>query len=202
MAVNTYEGDITQYVYHNENMILAEVRNMLLRMLTACGYSDWDVIRNNQPTIQKMQNNTVYFDVVSKRRYGVQGSKQLKSDGNWYEIGHWFEDWLIQVAAFKQKNPDTDDETTTTSIDIITVLQACVNGGGPKSLKDKNNYASWLGVDWLNIIRSTDLREIDYETDSGLMDKFPQFDFELVVEQSLVKENVNVSGVNLITKRV
>lgn len=202
MAVNTYTGDITQYVYHNENAIMIEIRNMLLRMLQACGFSDWEVIRNNQPTIQKMQNNTVYFDVVSKRRYGVQGAKQIQDQGKWYEAAHWFEDWLIQVAAFKQKDPATDDETTITSIDIITMLQACVNGGGPKSLKDSNNYATWLDVDWLNIIRSTDLREIDYETDSGLMDKFPQFDFELVVEQSLVQDNVEVSGVNLITKRV
>lgn len=202
MAVNTYTGDITQYVYHNENAIMVEIRNMLLRMLKACGYSDWEVIRNNQPTIQKMQNKTVYFDVVSKRRYGVQGAKQIQDQGKWYEASHWFEDWLIQVAAFKQKDPVLDDEKTVTSIDIITMLQACVNGGGPKSLKDANNYASWLNVDWLDIIRSTDLREIDYETDSGLMDKFPQFDFELVVEQSLVQDNVTVKGVNLITKRV
>ena len=202
MAVNTYAGDITQYVYHNENAIMVEIRNMLLRMLKACGYSDWEVIRNNQPTIQKMQNKTVYFDVVSKRRYGVQGAKQIQDQGKWYEASHWFEDWLIQVAAFKQKDPVLDDEKTVTSIDIITMLQACVNGGGKMTLTNNRGYASWLGVDWLNIIRSTDLREIDYETDSGLMDKFPQFDFSLVVEQSLVKDDPDISGVALKAKRV
>lgn len=202
MAVNTYIGDISEYGYHNENKIIAELRNMFLRMLEASGITDWNVIRNNQPTIQRMQNNTVYFDIVSKRRYGIQGSQQVYSDGKWYEVAHWFEDWIVQVSAFKQKDPETDDEDTITSVDIVTLLQACVNGGGNKTLLDKNNYATWLSVDWLNIVKSTDLREIDYETDSGLMDKFPQFDFALIVEQSLVKDNPNVNGVGLRLKRV
>lgn len=202
MAVNTYIGDISEYGYHNENKIIAELRNMFLRMLEASGINDWNVIRNNQPTIQRMQNNTVYFDIVSKRRYGIQGSQQVCSDGKWYEVAHWFEDWIVQVSAFKQKDPETDDEDTITSVDIVTLLQACVNGGGNKTLLDKNNYATWLSVDWLNIVKSTDLREIDYETDSGLMDKFPQFDFALIVEQSLVKDNPNVNGVGLRLKRV
>lgn len=202
MAVNTYEKDLSQYVYHNENAIMVEIRNLLLRILDAHGVKDWGVIRNNQPTIQRMQNNMVYFDVVSKRRYGVQGNVPIQSGGKWYEASHWFEDWLIQVSAFKQKDPETDDEDTVTSIDIITILQACINGGGKMSLVNGKGYASWLGVNWLDIVRSTDLREIDYETDSGLMDKFPQFDFNLVVEQSLVKDDPNISGVALKAKRV
>lgn len=202
MAVNTYAGSISNYVYHNENAIMVQIRDLLLRILRAHGIEDWGVIRNNQPTIQKMQNNTVYFDVVSKRRYGVQGSKPIQDSGKWYQAAHWFEDWLIQVSAFRQRDPETDDEDTVTSVDIITVLQACINGGGKMTLTNNRGYASWLGVDWLNIIRSTDLREIDYETDSGLMDKFPQFDFNLVVEQSLVKDDPNISGVALKAKRV
>lgn len=202
MAVNTYDKDLSQYVYHNENAIMVEIRNLLLRILNAHGVTDWGVIRNNQPTIQRMQNNMVYFDVVSKRRYGVQGNVPIQSGGKWYEAAHWFEDWLIQVSAFKQKDPETDDEDTVTSIDIITILQACINGGGKMSLVNGKGYASWLGVDWLDIVRSTDLREIDYETDSGLMDKFPQFDFNLVVEQSLVKDDQSVSGVGLKVRKV
>lgn len=202
MAVNTYIGSITNYVYHQENAIMKEIRDLLLRILNAYGVTDWEVIRNNQPTIQRMQNNTVYFDVVSKRRYGVQGSKPIYDDGKWYQASHWFEDWLIQVSAFKQRNPDLDDEETVTSVDIITVLQACINGGGNMTKVNGSGYASWLGVDWLNIVRSTDLREIDYETDSGLMDKFPQFDFSLVVEQSLIKDDPDMNGVTLKVKRV
>lgn len=202
MGVNTYAGSISEYVYHNENAIMKEIRDLLLRILNAHGVTDWAVIRNNQPTVQRMQNNTVYFDVVSKRRYGIQGNKQIQDNGKWYEVAHWFEDWLIQVSAFKQKDPETDDEDTVTSVDIITVLQACINGGGKMTLVNDRGYASWLGVNWLNIIKSTDLREIDYETDSGLMDKFPQFDFSLVVEQSLVKDDPDISGVALKAKRV
>lgn len=202
MAVNTYAGSISNYVYHNENAIMKEIRDLLLRILNAYGVTDWEVIRNNQPTIQRMQNNTVYFDVVSKRRYGVQGSKPIQDNGKWYQAAHWFEDWLIQVSAFKQRNPDLDDEDTVTSVDIITVLQGCINGGGNMTKVNGKGYASWLGVDWLNIIRSTDLREIDYETDSGLMDKFPQFDFSLVVEQSLIKDDANIDGITLQVRKV
>lgn len=191
--------------YKNFNHIIHLVRQALRNMLDNLGYQDWQVVRANQPTIQALQNNTVYFDVISRRRYGVQGSKPKKTSwGGWQMESVWYEEWLIQVSAFKQRDPMNDTMDTITASDVINLLQGLVNGNTDlaEGYFGISQPKSYFQGDWMNVIRSTDVREIEFETDSGLKDKFPQFDFLLVVEQRLLKNMEKIDTIELETKRI
>lgn len=178
MAINTTG-------YHNQNAIIEKVQSALTSMLTDLGISGWQVLRSNQPTVQELQNNSVYHDIISKRRIGTQGVKSIlvETQGvkNWVDVSVWYEEYLVQVSGFKQRDVSTDSASTTTSSDVIALLQGCINSNG--AINGKN----YFNVDWLQLIKSTDIRELDFETDSGLKEKMPQFDFLLVVEQTLTK---------------
>ena len=179
---NNYIAERGDYVYHLENTIIASIQSAIERMLAAQGIAGWTVARSNQPTIQAIQNNTVYFDIISKHRLGVQAQKPVQIDGDWYNATRWYEEWIVQLSAFKQRTEE-DTTRTWTSTDVLTQVQACVNGGGNTS--EPTRYA-WWPESYINIVRSTDLREIDFETDSGLKEKMPQFDFTMILEQGLM----------------
>ena len=195
--------------YHGRNEILDKLIYGVKAMLSDFGLSEsWQVATLNQPTIQGLQNNTVYVDIIARRRYGTQGTKPVKVDGVWHDCSVWYEELLVQVGAFKQRNPETDNEMTLTSSDVIEYLQGCVNanndfGSGSRGQDvfglEKKSY---FNEDWLEIIRSTEMRELDYETDSGLKEKFPQFDFTLVVGQKLLKTSVNFANIEIGTERI
>lgn len=182
--------------YHNQNAVIAKVQSALEAMLTDLNITGWQVLRSNQPTIQALQNNSVYYDIISKRRVGTQGAKSVKTTTRWQDVSVWYDEFLVQVSGFKQRNPDNDTVSTLSSSDVISLLQGCVNSNGALSGK---NYFS---MDWLQVIKSTDIRELDYETDSGLKEKMPQFDFLLVVEQALIKGVNDVDKIELTTRRV
>lgn len=171
--------------YHNQNAIIEKVQSALTSMLTDLNISGWQVLRSNQPTVQELQNNSVYHDIISKRRIGTQGVKSIlvETQGvkNWVDVSVWYEEYLVQVSGFKQRDVSTDSVSTTTSSDVIALLQGCINSNG--AINGKN----YFNADWLQLIKSTDIRELDFETDSGLKEKMPQFDFLLVVEQTLTK---------------
>ena len=193
MAVNT-SG------FHNQNAVIAKIQSALTAMLVDLGISGWQVLRSNQPTVQELQNNSIYHDIISKRRIGTQGVKsvQVVVDGvkTWQDVSVWYEEYLIQVSGFKQRDVDTDTDQTTTSSDIIALLQGCLNSNG--AIDGKNYFNS----DWLQLIKSTSIRELDFETDSGLKEKMPQFDFILVVEQTLTKGINDVDDIDMNVYRV
>lgn len=193
MIINTF---ITTEppIYRTHNAVLEQVITLLKTILSNRGI-EWAVMQGNQPTIQELQTNTVYIDVISKRRYGIQGRKSIQDGNNkWWKGDVWYEDWLIQISAF-QKRPVIEDVAVQdyTGEDIISLLQASLNGaftdGMDISFYDNTPIPDWAGAQkprrWAQFIRSTDIRVIDYETDSGLKEKLPQFDFTLIVEQGL-----------------
>lgn len=182
--------------FHNQNLIISKIQSALETMLADLNVTGWQVLRSNQPTIQALQNNSIYYDIISKRRVGVQGVKSVAGNTAWSDKSVWYEEYLVQVSGFKQRDPDTDTVETTTSSDIIALLQGCVNSNG--ALAGKNYFNS----DWVQLIKSTDIRELDYETDSGLKEKMPQFDFLLVVEQTLTKGINGADRVEFTTCRV
>ena len=154
-------------------------------------FPDWSIVQSNQPTIQALQDKTVYWNVVSKRRIGIQGTnlkQYLMDSGNWWNNQVWYESWLIQVSAFMNIVP-TDSYPSDSAEDVITQLQAYVNNpqGLSYSLKQGGGVEGFMQV-----VRSTDIRDIDYENDSGLKQKFPQFDFEIIVKNITgpIQENV------------
>lgn len=186
--------------FHNQNAIIAKVQTALIEMLSDLGITGWQVLRSNQPTVQELQNNSIYHDIISKRRIGTQGVKSVLVDvagGKvWQDVSVWYEEYLIQVSGFKQRDVDTDTDQTTTSSDIIALLQGCLNSNG--AIDGKNYFNS----DWLQLIKSTSIRELDFETDSGLKEKMPQFDFILVVEQTLAKGINAVDDIDMNMYRV
>lgn len=185
-------------VYRTHNQILENIIGLFSTILSNRNAFDWQVIQNNQPTIQAIQNNTVYVDCVSKKRLGVQGRKTIVDDsGNWWNGDVWYEEWLIQVSAFQQRIPSTEDSIGLyTAQDIISLLQASINGSFTSDMKNyffaqfkEVEAPMWDGKftphHWAQFIRSTEIKEIVYETDSGLKEKYPTFDFTLVIEQGL-----------------
>lgn len=189
--------------YHNQNEIISKIQTALTAMLVDLNITGWQVLRSNQPTIQAVQNDSVYYDIVSKRRIGTQGtrSKMVMIGGqnpvsSWQDNTIWYEEFLIQVSGFKQRDPSTDVVSTMTSSDVISLLQGCINANGV--LADKNYFVE----PWIQLIKSTAVRELDYETDSGLKEKMPQFDFFVVVEQSLSKAINKVDEIEMNTYRV
>lgn len=162
------------------NEIMFILRRGLLHGVLSIG---WECVQANQPSIQAAQDNTIYFDVISKRRIGVQGIKYYKRNptDTWFQPDVWYESWLVQVSAFRKRNED-DYTKTITSQDAIVQMQAFVNS--PQGLKANLLWETTEPpVDWLDVVRATDIRDIEFETDSGLIEKFPQFDFELIVER-------------------
>lgn len=182
--------------FHNQNAIIAKIQTALTEMLSDLGITGWQVLRSNQPTVQEIQNNSIYHDIISKRRIGTQGVKSVLVNGNWQDVSVWYEEYLIQVSGFKQRDVDTDGIETITSSDIIALLQGCLNSNG--AIDGKNYFNS----DWLQLIKSTSIRELDFETDSGLKEKMPQFDFILVVEQTLTKGINTVDDIDMNMYRV
>lgn len=195
--------------YHGRNSVLSYLVGAFNAMLVDLGLNQtWQVVSANQPTLQGLQNNTIYIDIVSKRRYGTQGTKSIKTDNGWVDSSVWFEEMLVQVGGFLQRNPQTDDVNTLTSSDVIGLLQGCVNSnsdmGGVGTGQNKYGVKkrSYFVEDWMQVIKSTDLRELDYETDSGLKEKLPQFDFVLVVEQNILKKADEISNIEIGTERI
>lgn len=195
--------------YHGRNSVLSYLVGAFNAMLVDLGLSDtWTVVSANQPTLQGLQNNTIYIDIISKRRYGTQGTKSIKTDTGWYESSVWFEEMLVQVGGFLQRNPQADDVDTLTSSDVVGLLQGCVNSnndmGGVGTGQNKYGVKkrSYFVENWMQVIKSTELRELDYETDSGLKEKLPQFDFVLVVEQNILKKADEISNIEIGTERI
>lgn len=193
-------AELTVSGYHYQNEIISKIQSALENMVSDLGITGWQVLRNNQPTIQALQNKSVYYDIISKRRIGTQGSKsvmvEVEGVKSWQDVSVWYEEYLIQVSAFLQRDPDTDTVSTMSSSDVIALLQGCINTNG--ALGQKNYFSS----DWLQLIKSTNIRELDYETDSGLKEKMPQFDFLLVVEQTLTKGIEKVDDIDMDIHRV
>lgn len=199
-------------IFRTHNAVLEQIISLFNTILKNRNITTWDVMQSNQPTIQELQTNSVYVDVVSKRRYGVQGRKSIQDQGNqWWKGDIWYEDWLIQVSAFQKRavieNVDISDYT---GEDIISLLQASLNGAFTDGMKnnfyDNQQIPDWNGRQtprrWAQFIRSTDIRVIDYETDSGLKEKLPQFDFTLIVEQGLKDMEHEVDDYSVQTKPI
>lgn len=160
---------------------------------------DWSVAQANQPSIQALQDKMVYWDVISRRRLGVQG--ELLSGGwqgtNWERTPVWHEIWLIQVSAFMMRTERVITSALSfNSQDAIVNLQAYVN--------DFDNGLSEFfkrepgGVPDTQVVRSTDIRNIDFETDSGLKQKFPQFDFEIVMRRVPSRGNITIKRADIV----
>lgn len=180
---NPYNITIPDYIKDNDilSAIQAGFQDCINKTPLMNG---WSVAQANQPSIQALQNKMVYWDVISRRRLGVQG--ELLSGGlwgnDWERTPVWYEIWLIQVSAFMMR---TETEVTSAlafnSQDAIVNLQAYVND--PFYGLSKYFKRTPGGVPDTQVIRSTDIRNIDFETDSGLKQKFPQFDFEIVMKR-------------------
>ena len=177
-----------------ENQIWAFLIQQFRAVLDANGYTDWIVIKNYQPSIQGLKDKTIYLHKISKRRIGTQGNTNvLDSLGQWQNVDHWYEEVLFQVGAYKRVDPNMDTQDTITSEDVLSTLLAYINSA--RKVEDWKNAG-------YEVIKSTNMRLLDYETDSGIQEKLPQFDFLLVLEQSNLKKEGKVDTIELITKRV
>lgn len=177
----------------NENQIWAFLIAKFQEVLNENGYNDWVILRNYQPSIQGLRDKAIYLHKVTKRRIGTQGNTTIYDNGECKTVDHWYEEILIQVGAYKKLNPETDTEDTITSEDVLNILLAYINSA--RKVED------WKSAGY-EVIKATNMRLLDYETDSGIQEKLPQFDFLLVLEQSNLKKIGIVDTIELETKRV
>ena len=190
--------NITIPDYIKDNHILAAIQAGLLEctLRTPLMY-DWSVAQANQPSIQALQDKMVYWDVISRRRLGVQGEllAGILQGTSWKRTPVWHEIWLIQVSAFMMRTEkEVNSALAFNSQDAIVNLQAYVNdpfNGLSKFFKRTSG-----GVPDTQVIRSTDIRNIDFETDSGLKQKFPQFDFEIVMRRVPSRNDINIDYID------
>lgn len=178
----------------NENQTWSFLVSQFNKVLTDNNITDWVVLRNYQPSIQGLKNKAIYLHKVSKRRIGTQGNTDiLDENGEWQNVDHWYEEILIQVGAYKSINVNTDTVDTITSEDVLGLLLAYVNSA--RKVQD------WKSAGY-EVIKATSMRLLDYETDSGIQEKLPQFDFLLVLEQSNLKKESKIDTIEITTKRV
>ena len=178
----------------SENQIWAFLVSKFNSVLSDNGYTGWSVLRNYQPSIQGLRDKSIYLYKVSKRRIGTQGLITEKdNNGDWQTVDHWYEEILFQVGAFSKRDVDTETVDTITSEDVLGTLMAYVNSA--------SKVQEWKTAGY-EVIKSTAMRLMDYETDSGLQEKLPQFDFMLCVEQSILKKIAKVDTIEEETKRV
>lgn len=193
----------SNYAYHTDNNVRSYIQNTLIVALLNNIPQSWQVAQSNQPTIQALQNNTVYFDVISKRRYGVQANRELfdTTSRSWYTATQWLEEWIVQVSAFQLRDiSDNPNPNRMNGIDVLTIIQGFINGGGLALTTPPGSTI--FDPEWLDVLWSKDLREIDFETDSGLKEKLPQFDFGLVVSQTLLNKIPQIDNINITTERI
>jgi hypothetical protein len=178
----------------NDNNIWAFLISEFNKVLKEYGYDDWVIIRNYQPSIQGLKDKTIYLHKISKRRIGTQGNTSvLDNQGNWQNIDHWYEEILFQVGAYKKIDINNDTKDTITSEDVLSILLAYINSARKVEDWKKAGY---------EVIKATNMRLLDYETDSGIQEKFPQFDFLLVLEQSNLKKIEKIDTIETEIKRV
>lgn len=178
----------------NENKVWAFLVSEFNKVLKEYGYEDWVVLRNYQPSIQGLKDKAIYLHKVSKRRIGTQGNTNiLDENGEWQSVDHWYEEILIQVGAYKSIDINTDTADTITSEDVLGVLLAYINSA--------RKVQEWKNAGY-EVIKATNMRLLDYETDSGIQEKLPQFDFLLVLEQSNLKKEDKIDTIEITTKRV
>ncbi len=177
----------------NENATWKFLISEFKKVLKEYGYEDWDIIRNYQPSIQGLKDKTIYLHKITKRRIGTQGNTNILTNTGWNNVDHWYEETLYQVAAYKTIDVENDNENTITSEDVLSILLAYINSA--RKVQDWKNAG-------YEVIKATNMRLLDYETDSGLQEKMPQFDFLLVQEQSNLKKTGTINTIEVITKRV
>lgn len=163
-------------------------------VLSNNGYSNWAVLRDYQPSIQGLKDKGIYIHRIEKRRIGTQGSVlEYDNLGDCYDADHWYEEILFRVSAFCKRNPETETYETITSEDVLDTLLAYINSASKVSEWKTEGY---------EVIKATNMRLLDFETDSGLQEKLPQFDFLLCIEQKVLKKIAKIDTINLETKRV
>lgn len=200
---NNINTSVGEYTYITENYIFSLFQtaiNSILSRLSITEASSWVVARMSQPSIQGLEDKTIYYDVVSRRRIGTQGNMSKKIDDTWNTVSHWYEDWLIQISGFKSRTME-DTADTITSADIVSLVQGVFNSS-PEMQIDFIGQSGLLGNPRIKLIKSSDVRIGDYETDSGLKEKMPNFDISIVVEQYLSRTTANVDSVDIEEYRV
>lgn len=193
----------TNFDYITENYVFSLFQSAIESILNRIDIpeaKDWVVARMSQPTIQGLENNTIYFDVISRKRIGTQGIISERISEVWNNVAHWYEDWLVQISGFKSRTME-DAVSTITSADIISIIQGVFNSS-PDMQTNWISDGGLIGNPRIKLVKSFDVRIGDYETDSGLKEKMPNFDISVIVEQFLTRQTADIDSVDITEYRV
>ena len=195
MENNVISTTTKNFDYITENYVFSlfySAINSILGRLDIQSANTWQVARMSQPTIQGLEDKTVYFDVISRRRIGTQGIISERIADVWNNVAHWYEDWLIQISGFKSRTME-DTAETITSTDIVSIIQGVFNSAPDMQVNFFGDNSGLLGNPRIKLVKSFDVRIGDYETDSGLKEKMPNF---------MTRPTANIDSVEITEYRV
>lgn len=151
-----------------ENEIFKNLRDLLVAQI---GRSDIEVKRAYQTTQQGADlNPTIYFHLVSQRRYGyLQRNDILENDVMWHIEKQYYET-VIQFSGLIEESPSTEYRTVDLLNDAAYVLQS---DAGRAFLQTKE----------MSFLRVTDIRHL-YATDNQeRYQSYPSFDLTVITQQ-------------------
>lgn len=158
-----------------ENQIWADIFTILNNILTVKKITGWTIRQGNQPTVENMQDSSIYITRLASRRYGWQAhrNKWNQTANKMIHSEEYFQEILLQVSAFKKRNPSDTNELTSGDVlnSFITFLQSI---DGVKAMQEKG----------FQTYRIQELREPAAVMDNDLYEKLPSFDFSIVLLQN------------------
>lgn len=167
----------------------------------------WIVVNRNQSNPQSLQDCTIYFDIVSRTQYGTVGeimrggrSTTDPTDTTPASL-HWYENWLIQLSGFKLRSSDQTSNDYSAS-DVMSVLRTAFNTSPDTGCYQSGKIRTWFSTPQIQLIQTRPLRVMDYESDSGLLEKMAMFDLDIMVEQVVLKKNPVLNTIDITTRGV
>lgn len=175
-----------------DNQIYTDFRAVILGCLQQEGLTDWDVLQIEQPTIQAAQNKTAYITKISSDRIGTaqRYARWDETEQKMFHVEQWLEEINMQISCFKKRQQDGQlaPEDEKTGIDVANILMTYFNGDAGRAAMRE------LGYQFFPIQH---VRNPAFETDSNLLERWPNFDIRAILTQQKTTEIPYTGEVNV-----
>lgn len=181
-------------MYKSESEIYSDAISVLSQIADWGKFSDWKIMQENQPGVQALRDKTVILDKLYSVRYGWQGrSDRLGSGGELVHGEKWISEIAIKVSFFKKRQIQDAAAPFPSAADVAEFVCAYFNSGDGIEKFEQMGY---------QILPPRRVENPAFESSSPGWRRMPNFDFVLIVPQSVERAQEEVSGWDLTVKRV
>lgn len=181
-------------MYKGESEIFSDVISELEKISPAGRFSDWLIIQEQQPGIQALRDNTILLDKLYSARYGWQGrSDKIGDGGNLSHSENWISEISIKISFYKKRQRQKQNAQFPSAADVAEFVCAYLN-----SYDGIKNFGN-MGYQMLPPRR---VENPAFEAPSLGWRRMPNFDFLLIVPQSVERAQEALESWNLTVKRV